>query len=198
MKKNKFLPRVLGAIMACVMTIVSMPRVNAAEMKTYTAYDDAGNAYTVNEGEVLGVLYDKYGNVKAQETISPYKLYVNGKKYTLDPGDYFITYQYEVSVAFYAGFYYYFMRETSPSTTPGGTLAISLQECATIGGERNTVYYQKFNTTYHEGDEDEYCEYGLSKTIGTALRTSSRPYYNARFENVGTKTITVCWCVGKD
>lgn len=194
--KKKFLLKIISAVLASVM----MSTVTFADTpeETYTVYDDSGNSYTVGDEMVLGVLYDKYGNVKEQVVASPRATYVDGAKYTLDPGDYFITYQYEVFGSFFAGFYYYFKNETSPSTTPGGKLKISLQDSATIGGTRRNVYTKTFDTTYHEGDEDELCEHGLSKTIGISLVSSSRPYYNARFENVGTKTITVCWLVGKD
>lgn len=165
---------------------------------TYVVYDDLGNEYVLNEGEVLGVLYDKYGNVKEENIITPRQIFVLGSKTTLEPGDYFVTYQYVVQSSFFAGFYYYFKNETSPSTTPGGKLKITLQDAADIGGSRNNIISRTFNTTYYEGAEDEDCEFGLSKTIDTNRVSSDRPYYNARFENVGSKTITVCWSVGRD
>ncbi len=77
-------------------------------------------------------------------------------------------------------------------------MKIILQNSETIGGVRNDVKTEIFDTTYHVGDEDEHCEYGLSKTFEISSIDSNRPYYNARFENVGSKTITVCWNVGMD
>lgn len=102
-------------------------------------YDDNGVAYVLNEGEVLGVLYDKYGNVKEQSVISPRLIYVNGSRRTLDSGDSFMTYQYEPTSSFFAGFYYTFKDVPSPATTPGGRLKITLQNSETIGCVRNNV-----------------------------------------------------------
>lgn len=196
---------IASAVMACLMltstaSYAETTKADTSETvqsKTYTVYDDAGNEYVLNEDEVLGVLYDKDGNVKEHSIISTYAIYVDGKKYTLEPGDYFITYQYEVKHSFYAGFRHYYKDGNQPSTTPGGLLRISLYDCDTIGGTRKCVKTKFFSTTYNSMDVNEN-ENEFVKSLDTNLKTSSRPYYNARFDNAGSKTITVCWFVGKD
>ncbi len=195
MKKTNFLGKVVGALAAAVMLASSVTY--ASESNTYTVYDDNGVAYVLNEGEVLGVLYDKYGNVKAQSVVSPRLAYVSGAKYTLDPGDYFLTYQYEPVGSFFAGFFYTYGSDPTPATTPGGRLKISIQNSKTIGGVRNNVYIKTFDTTQHDGDGTPVGG-GMEEALYISPIDSNRPYYNARFENVCSKTITVCWCVGMD
>lgn len=147
MKKKRILVKIVSAFMACLMisstvSYAETPKSEASqssEAKTYTVYDDAGNEYVLNEGEVLGVVYDKFGNVKEQSIISPCGLYVDGAKITLEPGDTFISYQYTVKYNFFAGFYYYYKGGTVPATTPGGIVRVSLYDCDTIGGQRRCV-----------------------------------------------------------
>ncbi len=166
MKKTKFLGKVLGAFVASAMFASSVTY--ASESNTYTVYDDNGVAYVLNEGEVLGVLYDKYGNVKEQSVISPCGNYVSGSKRTLAPGEHFTTYQYEPVDSFHAGFYYLYGSELTPATTPGGELKIILQNSETIGGVRNDVKTGIFDTTYDVEDIKD----GLGGGVGEILITT--------------------------
>lgn len=66
MKVKKLLCNFVSAIMAAVMLTSTVAYADSVEPETYIVYDDLGNEYTINKDEVLGVLYDKDGNIKEQ------------------------------------------------------------------------------------------------------------------------------------
>lgn len=194
MKVKKMLCNFVSAIMAAAMLTSTVAYADSAEPETYIVYDDLGNEYTINKDEVLGVLYDKDGNIKEQSFISPQEMFYNGKMISLDPGDTFVTYQYTVQTLFYAGFYYYRYGD-EPVTTPGGKLKISLRDSATIGGTRKTVESKPFSTTY-TGPVPP-----TDPAVGEVVANredANRPYYNAEFTNAGSISLSVCIFLGRN
>lgn len=193
MKVKKLLRNFVSAIMAAVMLTSTVAYADSAEPETYIVYDDLGNEYTINKGGVLGVLYDKDGNIKEQYIISPREMFNDGKIISLDPGDNFVSYQYTVQKGFYAGFYYY-KDNSTPATTPGGRVKISLRDSAAIGGSRNTVTTDSFYTIYQGGENPSGRKVA---EVETSRVDSNRPYYNAEFTNIGSISLSVCIYIGR-
>lgn len=190
---------ILTAALIAVM-LFAIP-LNATD-SIYTVYDDCGNSYDINENDVLVVIYDADGNVVATDKSSR-MIYVNGSKHTIPAGGSLVTYQYQPTDGFFAGFYFVHSSYSGDATTRNRNVTITVRNSASVGGTR----YNVKSETYSTNEEDNTSNSGYLAGIQPGCRSvqlnatsisSSRPYYDAKYVNNSSSSVTISLLVGMD
>ncbi len=92
---------------------------------------------------------------------------------------------------------------TSPATDSGKNVKITIRNAATIGGTRYDVISKTFSTTESSNTNDPSYSSGIqpgcaSVALDVYPTSSTRPYYDAKYENTGSTSLKISLMVGMD
>lgn len=169
----------------------------------YTVYDEYGNAFTINENDVLVVIYDAEGNIVSRD-IQPRQIYVNGSQKEIPAGGSASSYQYSPSSSFFAGFYFVHSSISGNATTPNRSVTVKILNASTVGATtRYNVKSETFSTTESDNTGSTYYSSGIQAGCSCVCLyansiSSSRPYYNAKYVNNSSSSVTISMMVGMD
>ena len=103
-----------------------------------------------NENLFAIVIRDADGNI-VETHYQTRTLYVDGTQYNIPAGGTLTTYQYQASIAFFAGFYFIHSDYSGYATTRNRSVTITIRNASSVGGTRNTVSTNTFNTNEENG-----------------------------------------------
>ena len=157
----------------------------------------AAGIETIDSGDVVGVIQDENGNTV--ETVTRNSIYISGDEpYLLQPGQKFRSYQYYVSSAFAAGFYF------SPETDANRMVKIRIEKASAVGNNETLVLERSFSTSesnniaspYYFNETDG--PGGYSGIVLDPLIDTTKPYYRATFTNTSSNPLNICLFIGAD
>ncbi|MBR5571534.1 MAG: hypothetical protein IKV99_02700 [Oscillospiraceae bacterium] len=192
MRIKRFISFILSAVM--VLSICSIS-VFAVTPETHQNYD------IKNENPFAIVIRDAEGNV-VETYYQTRQLYVDGTQYTIPANGTLTTYQYDTSIAFFAGFYFTHSDYSGYATTRNRSVTITIRNAPSVGGTRSTVSTHTFSTNEENNTGNAYYISGIQPGC-TAISidkttVSSRPYYDAVYKNNSASSLTISLLVGRD
>lgn len=162
--------KIFSVILTCIVALTSLSVAASAEM--------------VGENGILGVITNADGEIVRYVPMPAARTSYVDSGITLEPGESFISYQYEPKSSFGAGMRFV-GRYDGKQTTRNCTLLIAIYQSESIGGERYLVTGNRFSTNKEDYNSDE-TENGYV-SIGCGI-SKIRPYYNVKFTNVSSST----------
>lgn len=192
MRSKKFIGFILAAVM--VLSLCSV-QAFAVSPKTDQNYD------AKNENLFAIVIRDADGNI-VETHYQTRTLYVDGTQYNIPAGGTLTTYQYQASIAFFAGFYFIHSDYSGYATTRNRSVTITIRNASSVGGTRNTVSTNTFNTNEENNTGSAYyisgIQAGCSAIEIDKMADTSRPYYDAVYKNNSSSSLTISLLVGRD
>lgn len=143
-----------------------------------------------NDSGFLIVIRDCDGNVVETYAQSRF-IYVNGTQYNIPAGGSLTTYQYEPSTEFSAGFYFTNTSYSGDATTANRSIKITIENSSTIGGSRSDVVSRTFSTNLKDNPDYRNIYDGKMIALSVSSISGSRPYYDAKYENMSSQSATV-------
>ena len=147
------------------------------------------------------VIRDGNGNIVEIHHLSR-QIYVDGTQYTIPANGSLTTYQYDTSVAFYAGFYFIHSDYSGYATTRNRSVTITIRNASSVGGSRNIVSSNTFSTNEESNTGSRYyisgIQPGCTAISVEAMTSSVRPYYDAVYKNNSASSLTISLLVGRD
>lgn len=192
MKIKRFIGSILATVMVLSLCSVSASAASAKATRNYVAKDD--NPFAI-------VIRDANGNV-VETHYQTRTLYVDGTRYSIPAGGTLTTYQYQASVAFFAGFYFIHSDYSGYATTRNRSVTITIRNASSVGGARNTISTNTFNTNEENNTGSTYyisgIQAGCSAIEIDKMVDSTRPYYDAVYKNNSSSSLTISLLVGRD
>lgn len=191
MKKDRFISFILSTVM--VLSLCS---------SAFAVSLDANQNYDVkDENPFAIVIRDAAGNI-VETYYQTRTLYVNGTQYDIPAGGTLTTYQYDTSIAFFAGFYFTHPDYDGYATTRNRSVTVTIRNASSVGGTRRSVFTGTFSTNEESNTSSTYYESGIQAGCSCIsidkMSDSSRPYYDAVYKNNSTNSMTISLLVGRD
>lgn len=158
--------KILTVVLTCIIALTSLSGAASAEM--------------VGENGILGVITNADGEIVRYVPMPVTRQTYVDTGVTLEPGESFISYQYEPQIAFGAGMRFVGQSD-GKQTTRNRSLQISIYQSASIGGDRYLVAEGYFSTNKEAYDSNDIINGVVDICCGVS---QTRPYYNAKFTNV--------------
>lgn len=192
MKIKRFISSILATVMVLSLCSVSAFAVSPEVNQNYATKDDNPFAIVIRDAD--GNIVETYYQTRT--------LYVDGTQYSIPAGGTLTTYQYQASVAFFAGFYFIHSDYSGYATTRNRSVTIIIRNASSVGGTRNTVSTNTFNTNEENNTGSTYyisgIQAGCSAIEIDKMVNSSKPYYDAVYKNNSISSMTISLLVGRD
>lgn len=112
------------------------------------------------------------------------------------------TYQYDTSIAFFAGFYFIHPDYNGYATTRNRSVTVTIRNASSVGGTRHSVFTGTFSTNEESNTSSAYYESGIQAGCScisiNKMSDSSRSFYDAVYKNNSTSSMTISLLVGRD
>lgn len=192
MKIKRFISSILTAVLVLSICSVSAFAVTPEDTQNCVVNDDNPFAIVIRDAD--GNIVETYYQTRT--------LYVNGTQYNIPAGGTLTTYQYDTSIAFFAGFYFIHPDYNGYATTRNRSVTVTIRNASSVGGTRHSVYTGTFSTNEESNTSSAYYESGIQAGCScisiNKMSDSSRSFYDAVYKNNSTSSMTISLLVGRD
>ncbi|MCM1335959.1 MAG: hypothetical protein NC084_09385 [Bacteroides sp.] len=164
--------KIILVVLICIMTFTSIPS---------TAY-----ANEMGEDGIFGVVLNADGEVVRVIPMPVGRSIYVDTGVTIEAGGSFVSYQYEPTDEFSAGFRFWGRYDDTP-TTPDRRVVVSICNASSIGGTKYSVVSKAYSTNY--ADNVGQVDFDSAIILGAPGISATCPYYNAEFKNLSSSSV---------
>lgn len=197
--------KIISIILTVAVAVASLSMTAFAEgTRQHIVFDEYGNEFVINEDEVLVVIYDENEEIVStyKQNVHPYTTHVDGTQYVIPKNGSAVTLSYIPGHYFYAGFCFTHPSYNSNATTRNRSVTVTIQNAsAPQNVPKRNITQKTFSTNAEDNwGDSNYVDRDGKSYVG--IRTDSISpyygYYNAKYENESSNSLTIALIVTLD